>query len=368
MDDLTETKHFDISFYISKYVIPVIEMKKIVIVCFLIGLLISVVLFSLIRVEYFSQATLAVEPPISAISKIRRSEDTPGRLSDSYISAEVEKLKSGLFAVEVFKILPDEVKMDLDISSEVLTQIIGGLERFAKEGIARNFLNFLKRLVGAKTEPSTDPEKRVAQISELLQRVEIRQVSPGIIRITAKTFNSDPAPVIVKSYVNLWLASNLEDNKKGVRSERAFAEEQKNKTFSKFKEAEKELMDFKRFYQIPAEINSARDLELQAQMERLLSNLSMTKERFDTMDKVYIETQMREAGTMGNIKILDTAGLVSEPSNKAGRRVLFLGIATGLLLGIGIVLLIDYLRMPIRHEHDITGAVHLPVFGHIPKI
>ena len=77
---------------------------------------------------------------------------------------------------------------------------------------------------------------------------------------------------------------------------------------------------------------------------------------------------MEEAGIAENIKLLDSPTSPGDPSKTVKYEILLAGILGGLGVGIAIVLGLDFLKSPIRHEKDITTSVEVPIFGHIPKI
>jgi len=112
MNERKENRQFDFSFYVSKYVIPVLERKWIVLLCLFLAILLVILISSFTRPEYISQATLLIEEPRSEISKIKQDSVAPRRAETSYVVAEEEKLRSSSFAAEVLKILPDKAKDD----------------------------------------------------------------------------------------------------------------------------------------------------------------------------------------------------------------------------------------------------------------
>ncbi|MFW6099547.1 MAG: hypothetical protein ACOC79_03525, partial [Thermodesulfobacteriota bacterium] len=173
------------------------------------------------------------------------------------------------------------------------------------------------------------------------------------------------------SYISVWMAKNLEENKKAIRVERKFALEQRNTARKHLKEAAKALMDFKEYYEIPPYVTPEQglgDMELQSEFERLRSELKGAKERFEYLDRIFLKLQMEEAGIAETIKVLDAPTSRGAPSRTKKQEMLLAGILGSLGIGIGIALGLDFLKSPIRHEKDITSAVDIPILGHIPKI
>ena len=353
MNERKENRQFDFSFYVSKYVIPLLERKWIVLLCLFLAILLVILISSFTRPEYISQATLLIEEPRSEISKIKQDSVAPRRAEMSYVVAEEEKLKSSSFAAEVLKILPDRAKDDLETRLDLFFQIIKGV----------------KARFGIKSGRVSQLMKRRELLIEIRNRVNIRsKPRSALIWITASAFDQEMAPVIAQSYIDVCLAANIEENKKVISAERKFAEEQKGQAYQRFQDAEQEMINFKRHYEIPGDFEVARDVEIQLQLERLNSRLSMDKDRFDYLNKIYFNNQMKEAGIVGNIRVIDPPAFPANPSRKAEIRLVFVIVMGGLMLGIFVVLLLDYIKGSIRHETDIIDTVHLPVLGHIPKI
>lgn len=353
MKDIAEGRQFDVSFYISKYVVPLVEKKWIIFVFFLLSVLMAIIVLLFSKPEYVSRATLLIEEPRSEISKVKTDSVVPRRAEISYVTAEEEKLKSSSFAAEVLKILPDKVKEDLKTQLGIISQIT----------------KKLKEMTGLKPKGTSPLLARWKLLAEIKDRVKITSdPSSALIWINASSFEQEVAPVLAQSYIDVCLALNLEENKKVISNEKEFAEKQQEEAFKKFQDAEQAVVDFKRRFDIPGDFDEARDVEIQLQLERLKSRLVMAKERYDYMDKIYFDNQMKEAGIVGNIRVIDQPAFPTDPSRKAEARLVIILIMGGLIFGIGIVLLMDYIEGPVRHEADIKDTILLPVIGHIPKV
>jgi len=358
MNGETENKPLDVAFFIAKYFIPLIERKWIVIIFFLIGAIISGFIYIIVKPEYISQAAVLVEEPISYSTKIKGGDVSARSAKGGHITAEAEMLKSGSFALEVFKTLPDATKDDFRKPLDLGSQILGRSIEIGGE-----------LTVGEESEPSTYFFKEGELLNEMYKRIEITsKAGAGLIYITVKTINRENAPRIVNQYIEVWQAQNLDKNKKVSRAESRFAEQQKDDAYRKFLKTQAEMMNFKKEYDIPVELNMARDFKLQAELERYNSRLKMDKERFDYLDKIYIENRMKAAGIQENIKIISRPALPQTPSRRAVYRLMGMITMSGLALGMGIILILDYLKAPIRHENDITSIVRIPVLGYIPSI
>ena len=365
MEEKKETpQKLDVSFYIAKFGIPLLENKWIVIIFFVVGLLITLLISSFIKPQFISEAALQIEEPFNEAASIRQGTMSPRKASAGYVLAVEEKLKSKSFAKEVLKILPDDVKKDLELPLDMRSQIIAGLRNLAKTILGRSKKSDEKIEIPGST---TDEDSRYLQ--ELEKRVGIRVNSNiAMIWITGATLEKNLAPILVKSYLDVLLALNLEQNKEGVQGKIKFSREQRNAARQALNKAEQELIKFRNHYQIPADLRMTPDTEIQAQLDTLLGNYEMAKEHYDRLDRIYLEAKVREAGVLVNIRILSAPMIPLRPSKSAKQKVLLVGIMMSLAVGIALILMFDFMKGPIRHEKDINDAVHLPIYGSIPSL
>ena len=354
MSEKARDKQFDISIYTSKYGAPILERKWMVLLFFLAGVLLSLTFISLlIEPKFISQATLLVEEPRSEISRARQETLGTGRVSGLYVTTEVEKIKSTFFAAEVLKILPEKAKGNLRSAVDIFSQIKAGV----------------LKLFGIEPKPLLQPLIEITLLTEIQKRIEITsEPRSALIWIKAESTDRDVALVLARSYVDVALASNLNDNKAVVSAEREFLKTQRDQAYQKFRDSEQAIFDFKKQYQIPGDFEEARDIGLQLQMKRLQSEASMDKERFDGLDKVYFQSQVKEAGIMGNLRVVSPPAFPVTPSRRAEIQFLIVIILGGLMLGVGMALLPEFTYGTIRHEVDIAAVSHLPVLGHLPRI
>lgn len=321
---------------------------------FIVGILLSLTLLSpLIEPQFISQATLLVEEPRSEISRARQETLGTGRVPGLYVTTEEEKIKSAFFAAEVLKILPEKAKDNLRAEVDIFPQIKARV----------------LKLFGSEPKPLSQPLMEVRLLTEIQKRIEIMSnPNSALIWIAAKSTDRDIALVLARSYVDVALASNLEDNKRVVSREREFLEKQRNQAYQKFRDSEQAVFDFKKLYQIPGDFDEARDINLQLQMKRLQSQVNMDKDRFEELDEAYFSSQVKEAGIVGNIRVISPPTFPGAPSRKAEIRFMIIIILGGLMLGIGLALLPEFTQGPIRHEIDILSVSRLPVLGHLPRI
>ncbi len=358
------TKKLDVSFYIAKFGIPLLERKWIIIVFFVAGLLITLLLSSFIKPQFISETALQIEEPFSEAASIRQGTMSPRKASGSYVLAVEEQLKSKSFAKEVLKILPDDVKKDLELPLDLRSQIIAGLRNLARTILGRG-----EKSDDKKESPGSTTDEDNRYLRELEKRIGIRvNSSIAMIWITGATLEKSLAPILVKSYLDVLLAMNLEENKEGVQGKIKFSMEQRNSARQALDKAEQQLVKFRNHYQIPADLRMTQDTEIQAQLNTLLSNYEMAKEHYDRLDRIFLEAKVREAGVLVNIRILSAPMIPLRPSKSSKQKVLLVGIMMSLAVGIAIILIFDFLRGPIRHENDITDAVHLPIYGSVPSL
>ncbi|MBT3258892.1 MAG: hypothetical protein HN366_20875 [Deltaproteobacteria bacterium] len=358
------TKKLDVSFYVAKFGVPLLENKWIIIIFFVAGLLITLLLSSFIKPQFISGTALQIEQPFNEAMSIRQGTMSPRKAKAPYVIAVEEKLKSKSFAKEVLKILPDDVKLDLELPLDLRSQILAGLRN-----LVRTILGRSKKSDDKKESPSSTPDEDNRYLQELEKRVGIRVNSNiAMVWITGATLEKNLAPILVKSYLDVLLAMNLEENKKGVQGKISFTLEQKNAAQQTFEKAEQALVKFRNHYQIPADLKMTPDTEIQAQLNTLLSNYEVAKEHYDRLDRIYLEARVREAGVLVNIHVLSAPMIPLRPSKSAKQKVLLVGVMMSLAVGLAIVLIFDFLKGPIRHEKDINDAVHLPIYGSIPSL
>ena len=355
-------KHIDIDFYVSKFGIPLLERKRLIIIFFLGGVVISLLLSSFIRPQFISEAAIQIEQPATALSSSRRESVIPRKARAEYVLAVEERLKSNSFAIDVLKILPDEVKEDLKAPVDVAPQIIGGLK-----GLAKKLIGVKREKLAEETDATSVASERRALLQELEKRVGIRvSARTAMIWITGATLDKNLAPILVKSYLDVLMALNLEENKEGIRGKIDFALKQKGHALRALQKAEEELVAFREKYEIPAQLKVTPDTKLQLQLDMLRANFETAKERYERLEWIYLEEGIKEAGVVVNIKVLNSPMIPLRPTKSAKQRILLFGILGGLAAGLGLTLLMDNLKGPIRYKTDIIDTVNLPILGNVP--
>lgn len=80
------------------------------------------------------------------------------------------------------------------------------------------------------------------------------------------------------------------------------------------------------------------------------------------------EASIAEASTISNAEVIDRAVTPLKPVGPNKRKNLALGFILGLMLGIGLVFLLDYMDQTIKTSEDVKEKLGLNVFGIIPRI
>lgn len=348
----------DPQFYIAKYLSPILEHKWIVIVCTLLGLAIAVPVSFLIKPEYSSMATTLVEPPrAKMISKV--TEEISSRTGNrAYITAAVERMHSSAFRTEVLKVIPEDLQTDLEIPLGVYGQL-------------KNLLiPFIKKLLNKQTIAPTDQtDITPKKLDALSKRIAIRgNTGKGTIQITGTTYDQDMTTVLVQSYIDVWVALNMDANKSLIRHELDFTKAQLNDYKTQLKDAENELRFFKQKFEIPPALTSVTDLELQSQLDVLQNKLENAKERYKRIDDIFLELSRKEKAVVNNIKVINPPQVPLDPSKNMRIPIILLGVILGAAAGIAPILAWDYYRGNIRHKKDIYNAVDIPIIGKLPTI
>jgi len=349
----------DPQFFIAKYLSPILEHKWIVLFSTIIGLAVALPISFLVDPQYSSSAVTQLETPrAQMISKV--TEEISSRKGDTaFITAAVERMHSSMFKTEVLKIIPKRLQKDLETPLDLPGQLIKKLKPLVKK--------LLRMEVTPESSSTTSitPER----LDKLSKRVEITgDTRRGTIQITGITFAQDMTTVLVQSYLDVWVAMNMEANKSLIRHELDFTLSQKDDYFLKFKEAEKELRSFKQNFEIPPALSSVTDMELQSQLDVLQNKVANAKERYKRIDDIFLDLSRKEKSVVNNIKILNPPQVPITPSKNMQLKIILIGLLIGAAIAIGPILALDYFRGNIRHRKDIIGAVDIPIIGRLPVI
>jgi uncharacterized protein involved in exopolysaccharide biosynthesis len=354
-----EPKQFDLSVFTARFVIPVLERKWKALIIFISVLIISGIPAAMVKPEYVSQTILKIDAPFNRATTRLSNQDAymATRYAALDVISEARRIQSGAFCANVFSRLPEEAKEDLKTSLDLGSQVIAGILHPLS----------LFGLNDAGEKRSDIPKESI--VMEMIQRLTLNTDDEArLITIQIKTVDKTVAPIILKHMVNAFLEVNAEENKASVRAETQFVERERAKAYLNYLDAENKMIELRKSYGIPAEVEVTRDIGLQLEMRRLEFNLDNAKKRLFTVDQLLTETQMREAGMLGNIKVISPPSAPLEPSRRTGLKIIGTGFAAGLALALGIVFLLEYLEGPLRHELDVEDILRLPVIGVIPRI
>jgi uncharacterized protein involved in exopolysaccharide biosynthesis len=348
----------DPQFFIAKYLSPILQYKWLVLLSTILGLAIAIPASMLVQPEYSSIATTQLETPrAQMISKV--TEEISSRTGDkNYITAAVERMHSSAFQTEVLKILPKRLIKDLETPLGVIPQMKAKL------------IPYLRTLLGKSAPPQNDQGKITPQhLDKLSKRITIKgKPAKGIVQITGVTFAQDMATVLVQSYLDIWVALNMETNKSLIRHELGFTRTQKDEYFALLKSSEKELRLFKQKFEIPPALSSVTDMELQSQLDVLQNKVLNAKERYKRIDDIYLDLVRKEKAVVNNIKVINPPQTPLEPSKNIRMLIILFGLVAGAIAAIAPILIIDYYRGNIRHRNDISSAVDIPIIGTLPTI
>jgi len=358
MNPPTQPGPIDPQFFIAKYLTPVLEHKWIVLLTTFVGLLVSLPVSFVVQPEYSSKATTQLETPrAQMISEV--TEEITSRTGDqNYITAAVERMHSTAFQTEVFKILPKQLQKDLETPLGVKGQLMKKAAPYLDRLLKRD-------AVDPATLATITPER----LNKLSNRVVIEGApKQGIIQITGTTYAQEMATVLVQSYIDIWVALNMETNKSLIRHELGFTENQKDEYFKQLKDSEKELRLFKQKFEIPPALSSITDMELQAQLDVLQNKVENAKERYKRIDDIYLDLVRKEKSVVNNIKVINPPQTPLEPSKNIRLLIILIGVLAGAATAIVPILIWDYYRGNIRHKKDILSAVNIPIIGKLPTI
>ncbi|MFQ6104149.1 MAG: GumC family protein [Candidatus Glassbacteria bacterium] len=120
-----------------------------------------------------------------------------------------------------------------------------------------------------------------------------------------------------------------------------------------------------RIYQSHLTNLPSEELEL-ARLER---DTKVNENVYTQVFTKFKEAQIMEAAEIADIRILDPAILPEKPVNKNNRKkLLVLGVISGLIMGVFASLLIEYMDTTIKSAEDVKESLGLPVLGVSPMI
>jgi len=106
----------------------------------------------------------------------------------------------------------------------------------------------------------------------------------------------------------------------------------------------------------------------EVELARLTRQFELDDNIYKMLMEKYEEVRISEAGKLGNVKIIDPAQVPKEPVGPRRKLNIIFGAFLGLALGVGLVLLMEYMDTSLKNIHDIEQFLGLPVLGLIPAI
>ena len=107
--------------------------------------------------------------------------------------------------------------------------------------------------------------------------------------------------------------------------------------------------------------------EKSLELARLERSTKVGENIYLMLKEKYEEARIKEAGQIGNVRIIDKAVPPEFPIKPKKKLNLLLGALLGLLVGGGIALLLESLDTSLKSIEEVEG-LGVPVLGHVPKI
>ncbi len=364
-----KNSQLDLATLVSSYLVPLQEKKAMIATITLLFFFIAFSLSLFVSPEYSSRVTFIVEEPKYNIQSKKNEESmVPKQATDEYVLAQVEKLKSRSFADNVLKILPNVAINDLSTHMDLTSQITRGIVQSLKAWLGEKLFQQIKSLLQKGTNEEPSSMKREQLLNNIVAKISVSSKSKvGIVQITARSVDKQSAVILATKYMEVWFAENLEENKKDVKAAKEFSEGLKSNAWQEYKAAEAKLIAYKHKYGIPGDSRVTFDGLTQSELDSLRSGMEMAKEHFQVMDRISLETSVKEASVMNNIKMIDAPSLPGSPLEDVRNRIRMIGLLGGILLGVGLVLLQELIKGTIRNEMDISKTVQTPIIGSLPK-
>ena len=106
--------------------------------------------------------------------------------------------------------------------------------------------------------------------------------------------------------------------------------------------------------------------ETQQEILRLQRDASVNQEIYVQLRNKMQETQIAEASTVGNVRVLDSAAVFPKPIAPQKKFILVVAALLGALAGVGMVLVMPLLKRGIQSPEQLE-AIGLPVLANIPR-
>lgn len=105
----------------------------------------------------------------------------------------------------------------------------------------------------------------------------------------------------------------------------------------------------------------------EVQLARVLREQKISSDIYSSLLVRYQEVQINEAAQMGSLRIIEPAIAPKDPVFPDKKRLLLKGAVAGLLLGFGLVLLLEYIHDAPQSIDQVKDLTKVPVIGLIPQ-
>ncbi|HEO64142.1 MAG TPA: hypothetical protein ENN78_02615 [Candidatus Omnitrophica bacterium] len=238
----------------------------------------------------------------------------------------------------------------------------------------------------------------------LTQRIR----NTNIIEITASSSDPEEAMIFANTVANAYVEENLLEKNKQARTTRVFIEEQLSALEERMKDTEEQLktfgdevedvklgapiqeklteLEFERIALIqkytpshPRIIRIEKQIEdLKSQIEnfsgqelvyaRLKREAEVNSKLYEMLKTKLEEARITEAQKVGDVSIVDPAGLPVSPIGPNKLATVFFGGLAGIILGLMLAFVIESTDTSIGTIEDVESIAKLPVLGVVPPV
>lgn len=112
-----------------------------------------------------------------------------------------------------------------------------------------------------------------------------------------------------------------------------------------------------------------REIPSRSQNEaRLRREVEQAEMLFRSLESSRQQARLAEASAIPDVRILDSAVAPSRPARNTASRLIFLGLAAGIGLGLALAILLDMIDRRVRYPEQVSEGLGLPILGTIPQI
>ncbi|MBD3181347.1 polysaccharide biosynthesis tyrosine autokinase [Candidatus Poribacteria bacterium] len=104
------------------------------------------------------------------------------------------------------------------------------------------------------------------------------------------------------------------------------------------------------------------------QLARLMRDKNVSDQIYMMLMQRSEEAQLAQAIQVGNISIADPAMVPLRPYSPKRKLYLMMGVALGMMLGLGLAFLLEYMDTSLKNEDEVRKYIELPLLGALPLI